>query len=179
MVLDLSICWVCGEYIVRGNEVVSLAWCFWHQECFGCLVCGERLALPDLKRAKKWGFWDGRGRRKGVELESVPLCRACEHEMLAEDAEKEREKERERERERNLTQVVGLDGGVAMVGEREDMLMHEEDERRVESTRWGNSKRALGSSRFERDLSIFINGGSIEHNVSLSALNTIDSNADS
>jgi hypothetical protein len=42
-VLDLSICWVCGECIVRGDEVVSLGWCFWHRGCFGCLMCRTRM----------------------------------------------------------------------------------------------------------------------------------------
>jgi hypothetical protein len=45
-VLDLSICWVCGEIIARGDEVVSLGWCFWHWGCFGCLVYWGRLGVP-------------------------------------------------------------------------------------------------------------------------------------
>jgi hypothetical protein len=32
---------------VRGDEVVSLGWCFWHAGCFGCLICGKRLHLDD------------------------------------------------------------------------------------------------------------------------------------
>jgi hypothetical protein len=45
-VLDISICWVCGEIVVRGEEVVSLGWCFWHRGCFGCLICGTSLDPP-------------------------------------------------------------------------------------------------------------------------------------
>merc|ERR1712225_136038 len=72
-VLDLSICWVCGECIVRGDEVVSLGWCFWHRGCFGCLLCGTRLDVParitssvcsesgrrESDAKGEWSKWDG------------------------------------------------------------------------------------------------------------------------
>lgn len=65
-VLDLSICWACGEVIVRGEEIVSLGWCFWHRNCFGCLLCGTRLKLDA-----------GDVQSMGVELTSVPMCDWC------------------------------------------------------------------------------------------------------
>jgi len=166
-ILDLSVCWVCGEYIVRGDEVISLGWCFWHRSCFGCLVCGSPLSLPDVKDLSAWGsawcHWVGgqNGKkgsgRTGIELESVPLCRVCEREM---------EKEEEGTvLEKGLQNVSGFDGGLSR--ERLDMTTHEEDERRAERTRWMTSRKFKGSSGLERDLTKFINGGSREHSVSL------------
>ncbi|KAK8904859.1 hypothetical protein QC760_007193 [Botrytis cinerea] len=82
-VLDLSICWVCGECIVRGDEVVSLGWCFWHRGCFGCLLCGVRLGERVLRECEsecensEYGCGD---RRKGTELDKIPLCEWCEME---------------------------------------------------------------------------------------------------
>ncbi|KFY79483.1 hypothetical protein V499_01543 [Pseudogymnoascus sp. VKM F-103] len=61
-ILDLAICWVCGEVIVRTEEAVSLGWCFRHRHCFGRLICGEKLAVGD-------------GR---LELDVVPVCGDCE-----------------------------------------------------------------------------------------------------
>ncbi|OBT90258.1 hypothetical protein VE02_01231 [Pseudogymnoascus sp. 03VT05] len=61
-ILNLAICWVCGEVVVRSEEAVSLGWCFWHRHCFGCLICGERLRIVE-----------GEG-----ELDVVPVCGGCE-----------------------------------------------------------------------------------------------------
>jgi hypothetical protein len=36
---NLSICWACGDSVVRGEECVSFGWTFWHRGCFGCLSC--------------------------------------------------------------------------------------------------------------------------------------------
>lgn len=95
-VLDLSICWVCGEIVVRGEEVVSLGWCFWHRSCFGCLLCGSRLDPPPEDElpciddddtsgrvGAHGGYIDrldlgGNQRRRGVELDYIPLCSSCE-----------------------------------------------------------------------------------------------------
>lgn len=45
-VIDLAICWSCGEIIVRESEVVSLGWCFWHKHtCFCCLLCGSKMDI--------------------------------------------------------------------------------------------------------------------------------------
>lgn len=93
-VLDLSICWVCGECIVRGDEVISLGWCFWHRACFGCLICGTHLAPPvpddeSSSRKRKWKSFDGgddddieestkQKRYPGIELEEIPLCGVCD-----------------------------------------------------------------------------------------------------
>ncbi len=42
-----EVAWYLGpQVIVRGDEVVSLGWCFWHWGCFGCLVCGGKLCVP-------------------------------------------------------------------------------------------------------------------------------------
>ncbi|KAK3368234.1 hypothetical protein B0H63DRAFT_564974 [Podospora didyma] len=50
--LDLAICWVCGEMVVRRDECVSLGWCFWHRACYGCLLCGSRLVARGLSVAE-------------------------------------------------------------------------------------------------------------------------------
>ena len=76
---------------MRGDEVVSLGWCFWHRVCFGCLVCGSALSVPkgvdgsgviggngmveksggglvgDVMGNKgQWGHWeDGRNQKRG------------------------------------------------------------------------------------------------------------------
>ncbi|KAH6687273.1 hypothetical protein F5X68DRAFT_239802 [Plectosphaerella plurivora] len=41
--IDLAIYWVCGEVVLRGDDCVSLGWCFWHRSCYGCLLYGSRL----------------------------------------------------------------------------------------------------------------------------------------
>ncbi|KFY04445.1 hypothetical protein O988_00781 [Pseudogymnoascus sp. VKM F-3808] len=67
-ILDLAICWVCGEVVVRCDEAVSLRWCFWHRCCFGCLICGTRLRPQEGEGA--------------VELDEIPVCEGCEEEVL-------------------------------------------------------------------------------------------------
>jgi len=107
-VLDLSICWVCGECVVRGEEVVSLGWCFWHMSCFGCLLCGKSLSGK--------GYWrdnDGsadvregneKNKERGVELDMVPLCDWCGIETAGYPAEAVLEK--------GLKNVSRRDGGL-------------------------------------------------------------------
>ncbi|PHH69739.1 hypothetical protein CDD80_6526 [Ophiocordyceps camponoti-rufipedis] len=65
--LNLSICWVCGEMIVRGDECVSLGWCFWHRACYGCLLCGCRRLCSGVPVAG-----DG-----SIEVAEPPLCAMC------------------------------------------------------------------------------------------------------
>ncbi|KAI6246146.1 hypothetical protein HI914_05384 [Erysiphe necator] len=109
-VIDLSICWVCGDIVVRGDEIVSLGWCFWHISCFGCLVCGTQITLPKNENKSKIGSEKFMGNfngssSKGVELESVPLCHVCEIEM---DGEENRQI-----LERGLLTVSLFDGGLS------------------------------------------------------------------
>jgi hypothetical protein len=81
---------------VRGEEVVSLGWCFWHRSCFGCLLCGSRLdpppedELPSIedddpneRTGADCGCIEkldraGNQRHRGVELDYIPLCSSCE-----------------------------------------------------------------------------------------------------
>jgi hypothetical protein len=138
-VLDLSICWVCGEMVARGEEVVSLGWCFWHRACFGCLLCGTRLEAPAVEDEEEFadeGHGGHEGERdclvdcsrvqggriqkkgkRGVELEYIPLCQWCENategmpgkELL----------------ETGLANVTKRDGGMAR--SRLDMLSRESE----------------------------------------------------
>lgn len=116
-VLDLSICWVCGECIVRGDEVVSLGWCFWHRGCFGCLLCGVRLGERVLRECES-ECENGRGRfgnngedrcgdqRKGTELDKIPLCEWCETETKIKGYGEKKVLER------GLENVTKSDGGL-------------------------------------------------------------------
>jgi hypothetical protein len=149
---------------VRGDEVVSLGWCFWHRGCFGCLVCGARVDIPDSKdsrddgtRKREWGRWDGsheeRRRGVGVELESIPMCDVCgndtdgtgQYEVL---------------KRGGLETVSKFDGGLG-----QDQLPMLSDERdgnvKVASKHFLRIPRRLrGGCRLERDLKMFINGSS-------------------
>ncbi|KAF7897334.1 hypothetical protein EAF00_005562 [Botryotinia globosa] len=116
-VLDLSICWVCGECIVRGDEVVSLGWCFWHRGCFGCLLCGVRLGERVLRECES-ECENGRGRyentgedgygdrRRGTELDKIPLCEWCETETKIKGYGEKKVLER------GLENVTKSDGGL-------------------------------------------------------------------
>ncbi|KAI9858757.1 MAG: hypothetical protein M1824_004177 [Vezdaea acicularis] len=68
---DLAVCWGCGELIARdGREagVAAFGWCFWHLECFGCLVCRQPLTLCGAAKVGE----------QGIEVQSVPICEDCE-----------------------------------------------------------------------------------------------------
>ncbi len=99
--LELAICWVCGEIVVRGEECVSLGWCFWHRACYGCLFCGSRLLAQGVRvvdlykdsgtpveNKDKNGSQRRRGEKdtpresslhlgKPLKVEVVPLCANC------------------------------------------------------------------------------------------------------
>jgi hypothetical protein len=102
---------------VRGDEVVSLGWCFWHRACFGCLVCGDRMDLEPLQSGHLSNGGCGKTKRKrkrmiGVELEMVPLCAHCNVEMEG--------KGKGAIVEQDLETVSKLDGGLSR--DRIDML---------------------------------------------------------
>ena len=90
----------------RGEEVVSLGWCFWHRGCFGCLLCGTHLDPPELESEEEAleeggdddlahklekgevkdcsgnaAIIDQQSRKssRGVELANIPLCTWCEN----------------------------------------------------------------------------------------------------
>jgi hypothetical protein len=102
-VLDLSICWVCGEWIARGEEVVSLGWCFWHWGCFGCLICGMKMGLGTMERRRG---------KEGVQLNRIPLCVVCRVETSGQS--------KGQVLKRGLETVSRLDGGLGR--ERLEML---------------------------------------------------------
>ncbi|OIW33001.1 hypothetical protein CONLIGDRAFT_160864 [Coniochaeta ligniaria NRRL 30616] len=94
--LDLSICWVCGEVVFRGEDCVSLGWCFWHKSCYGCLICGNRMVAHGMTVKEvftdevehedvggRHGLEAVRGRAK--EVDEIPLCAHCYVESGAEE----------------------------------------------------------------------------------------------
>ncbi|KAB5523014.1 hypothetical protein GE09DRAFT_976997, partial [Coniochaeta sp. 2T2.1] len=105
--LTLSICWVCGEVVVRGDDCVSLGWCFWHKSCYGCLICGNRMVVrgwkvgevfgvggergegedkgEDKREGEEKGGDDNWGMGKAVGIDVVPLCAHCYVEVGAEE----------------------------------------------------------------------------------------------
>ncbi|KAK3322606.1 hypothetical protein B0H66DRAFT_531939 [Apodospora peruviana] len=50
---------VCGEVVVRGDECVSLGWCFWHRACYGCLLCGSRIIAKGVRVGELFESDDG------------------------------------------------------------------------------------------------------------------------
>ncbi|KAE9379242.1 hypothetical protein N431DRAFT_364272, partial [Stipitochalara longipes BDJ] len=167
-VLDLSICWVCGECIVRGDEVVSLGWCFWHRGCFGCLICRTRMSVSRLEAGglpnhpAEWGRWgcsgdneSGKRRDVGIELDTIPLCNVCTVETAAES--------QNQVLERGLECVSIFDGGLSR--DRWVMLTELAEEREGEITLTRglytrSSRRLRGATGIEQDLKRYINGSS-------------------
>ena len=148
---------------MRGDEVVSLGWCFWHRGCFGCLVCGTKVDLPhsensgdDGMRKREWGRWDGsheeRMRGVGVELESIPMCDVCGNDTDGTG--------RYGVLKKGLETVPKFDGGLSQ--DRLDILSDERDgEVKVASRHFLRIPRRLRDGcRLERDLKMFINGSS-------------------
>ncbi|KAF5022801.1 hypothetical protein F66182_5143 [Fusarium sp. NRRL 66182] len=109
--LNLAICWVCGELIFRGDECVSFGWCFWHRACYGCLLYGSRaichgvqvqdLFLDDELEGRKG---EGCG---GKEVTEVPLCAACVVEVEVDGV-----KEESTVVKRGLRRIERVDGGL-------------------------------------------------------------------
>ncbi|RWA06784.1 hypothetical protein EKO27_g8330 [Xylaria grammica] len=84
--LDLAVCWVCGEVVVRGDECVSLGWCFWHRACYGCLFCGNKgvVTAPGVAELfaeeREQGVGSGgEGEEMGRarQISEIPLCAHC------------------------------------------------------------------------------------------------------
>ncbi|KAK4169494.1 hypothetical protein QBC43DRAFT_251843, partial [Cladorrhinum sp. PSN259] len=73
--LGLSICWVCGGVVYRGEECVSLGWCFWHRGCYGCLFCGSKVLARGVGLGELYEDY-GEG-EKAREIEEVPVCAHC------------------------------------------------------------------------------------------------------
>ncbi|KAG6041366.1 hypothetical protein E4U41_004776 [Claviceps citrina] len=98
-IIDLSICWACGELVLREADSVSFGWCFWHRACYGCLLCGSpKLCTGVLLDGRKEAGasakkrddcfahdddddddddGDGREERRGEEMAQAPLCALC------------------------------------------------------------------------------------------------------
>ncbi|KAJ4010521.1 hypothetical protein NW766_008392 [Fusarium irregulare] len=109
--LNLAICWVCGELIFRGDECVSFGWCFWHRACYGCLLYGSR-AIYQGVRVKEL-FQDeepeesGRDGCGGKEVNEVPLCAPCVVEVEIDGVKEESVAVR-----RGLRRVEKVDSGL-------------------------------------------------------------------
>lgn len=143
---------------MRGEEVVSLGWCFWHWGCFGCLLCGVKLNVEDNYEEEKntigglKDLEDERWKRKrtklvGVELDQVPLCSVCKAETTGEDT------------------VSVLKRGLETVSRFDCGLSRDRIKMLSESRAAGDSrsrKNVLGefrpSSELKKELTRFING---------------------
>ncbi|KAG6365223.1 hypothetical protein INS49_006832 [Diaporthe citri] len=83
---------VCGEVVFRGDECVSLGWCFWHRGCYGCLFCGNRRVVEGVSVEELLEDAGSRvpdrstelGRGKGREIDEIPLCGPCVEEVSRE-----------------------------------------------------------------------------------------------
>lgn len=109
--LDLAACWVCGAVVRRGDECVSLGWCFWHRGCYGCLMCGDKrvvegTALGDLFQEEEDGGAGAGGANDAKEVDAVPLCAKCVGEVAGGSAE-------ERLIPMALDRVERFDGGLS------------------------------------------------------------------
>ncbi|KAF4978569.1 hypothetical protein FZEAL_5073 [Fusarium zealandicum] len=109
--LNLAICWVCGELIFRGDECVSFGWCFWHRACYGCLLCGSRAICRGVPVQALFWEEDDTGVRGigcgGREVTEAPLCAACVVEAEVEGVREERVIV-----QRGLRRVERVDGGL-------------------------------------------------------------------
>ncbi|KAI1102974.1 hypothetical protein F4804DRAFT_353271 [Jackrogersella minutella] len=73
---------VCGEVVFRGDECVSLGWCFWHRACYGCLFCGAKSVVTAPSIAELFSDDEddgavGEGVCAGREISEVPTCASC------------------------------------------------------------------------------------------------------
>lgn len=158
---------------MRGDEVVSLGWCFWHRGCFGCLVCRTRMTVPgteddnvtdrdvnlEARRRGEWARWDGSedggyGRRRGVgvELDTIPLCSVCCVETAGESQAQVLEK--------GLGSVTSFDGGLSR--DRLDMLYEEREGEITPSPKafMRRPRRLRGVTGIEEELKRYINASS-------------------
>lgn len=148
---------------------MSLGWCFWHCGCFGCLVCGTRLDVPESGGGCEFGEDsngdltedkahvsthdennDGGKRSKanyiGVELNEIPLCGVCAVDTIDETEESVLE--------RGLDTVTKSDGGLSR--NRLQMLSEVKEEiytgmRLVPKRSSRLFRRLIGSSKSEQD----------------------------
>lgn len=161
---------------MRGDEVVSLGWCFWHWGCFGCLVCGERMTVPEnddvvdnggegkkREQNRSWGSWDTgtdakRRRCLGVELSEIPVCRVCTIETAGES--------RGEVLERGLETVDRFDGGLSrdrlgMLGDEGKTDLKVGKRRKLQPVRRSRGSRSQKTTKSgDRDVSLDLLGRS-------------------
>ncbi|KAF5976657.1 hypothetical protein FCOIX_6933 [Fusarium coicis] len=108
--LNLAICWVCGELIYRGDECVSFGWCFWHRAYYGCLLYGSRSIHQGVSVHDLFQESGAEGRVKegcgGREVTEVPLCAACVVEVEVDGVKEDSVVKR------GLRRVEKVDGGL-------------------------------------------------------------------
>ena len=102
---------MCGEVIFRGEECVSLGWCFWHRACYGCLLCGSRLICAGVPAQALFDDGDDDDdddddTEGGREVAEPPLCAVCvvEAELDGLDVEEVAR--------RGLKRIERMDGGI-------------------------------------------------------------------
>jgi hypothetical protein len=115
---------VCGEVIFRGDECVSLGWCFWHKACYGCLLCGSRLIDEGVPVRELYGDGGGNGTKGtegeggGREASEVPLCAACVVDAEIDDLS------REQILERGLERIGEVDKGLTACRRQDREVSH-------------------------------------------------------
>lgn len=60
--------------VFRGDDCVSLAWCFWHRSCYACLLCGSGNVVHGVKVRD---LFENGEVGKAREVEEIPLCAQC------------------------------------------------------------------------------------------------------
>ncbi|KAG6108543.1 hypothetical protein E4U13_006396 [Claviceps humidiphila] len=114
VIIDLSICWACGEMVLREADTVSLGWCFWHRSCYGCLLYGSRklctgvLDSANTRTEANSTNQDAtdEGQKRGVEMLQAPLCTLCAVECEIDSLDEHGI------RQRGLKRIDVVDGGV-------------------------------------------------------------------
>ena len=141
--VDLAVGWACGEVVVRGDDCVSLGWCFWHRVCYGCLFYGNKRVVrgTTLDELYQDGEDEGvartlaePGRGKGEEINEIPLCANClvenEADSLDDDALAQRA----------LRRIAHPDGGLSKARWEERLKLRKAD-KSIKEAREGSEVR--------------------------------------
>ncbi|KAK0737127.1 hypothetical protein B0T21DRAFT_401195 [Apiosordaria backusii] len=63
--------------VFRGEDCVSLGWCFWHKACYGCLFCGCKIVVRGVGLKELFEGSGGDEEERAKEVDTVPMCINC------------------------------------------------------------------------------------------------------